>query len=243
MYGLGTIINVAAIIAGGIIGSLVGGRLKERFREIITMSIGLAVIFMGAGGAVSKMLVPSGTAFETTGTMMVIFSLVLGGILGEIINIDHHVDRFGTWLRNKTKNTGDAKFVDGFVNASLTVCIGAMAIMGALMDGLNKDPSILITKSILDFVSVLIMSASMGKGCIFSAIPVGILQGLVTVFAKLLAPVMNDAAMNNLSLVGSILIFCVGVNLMFQGKFRIKIANLLPAIIFAVVAAYIPFLN
>ena len=133
----------------------------------------------------------------------------------------------------------DARFVDGFVTASLTVCIGAMAVVGCIQDGRQGDWSILAAKAILVMIIILVMTASMGKGCIFSAVPVGIFQGAITFLAVLAEPLMTEEAVSNLSLTGSMLIFCVGVNLVW-GK-KIRVANLLPAIFLAVVWAFLPF--
>lgn len=116
-----------------------------------------------------------------------------------------------------------------------------MAVVGALMDGINGDYSILLTKGILDFVIILVMAASMGKGCIFSFIPVFLFQGSITLLAKLISPLMSPLAINNISLVGNILIMCIGINILADGKYRIKVANLLPAIVFAVIGALLPF--
>ena len=145
------------------------------------------------------------------------------------------MEQFGEWLKKKTGNSKDKRFVEGFVTASLTVCIGAMAIVGAIEDGIAGDATILITKAILDLVIIAVMAASMGKGCIFSAIPVGILQGGVTFLARAIKPFMTVAALDNLSLVGSVLIWCVGINLVW-GK-KIKVANMLPSVIVAVIWA------
>lgn len=243
MFGLGTVINVSAIVAGGLIGMLAGKILTQRFRKIVTVAMGLSVLTMSISGIVSEMLKVTDEGVTTGGTYVIIFSLVLGALSGELIDIDGKMERFGIWLKKKTGNARDPVFVDGFLDASFTVCIGAMAVMGAIMDGMGGDISILVTKSILDFVIILIMTASMGKGCIFSAIPVGIFQGSVTLLSRLIMPLMSDAAMSDLSMVGSILIMCVGINLLCDGKFRIKVANLLPSIVFAVAAAYIPFLS
>ena len=243
MFGLGTVINVSAIVAGGLIGMLAGKILTQRFRKIVTVAMGLSVLTMSISGIVSEMLKVTDEGVTTGGTYVIIFSLVLGALSGELIDIDGKMEKFGKWLKKKTGNARDPVFVDGFLDASFTVCIGAMAVMGAIMDGMGGDISILVTKSILDFVIILIMTASMGKGCIFSAIPVGIFQGSVTLLSRLIMPLMNDAAMSDLSMVGSILIMCVGINLFCDGKFRIKVANLLPSIVFAVAAAYIPFLS
>ena len=243
MFGLGTIINTGCIVVGGIFGLLFGKLLTERFQKILNAAMALCIIAMALAGTVAKMLVITETGVETQGTYVLLFSLVLGGIAGEAIDIDRKLERFGVWLREITKSTRDTGFVDGFVTASLTVCIGAMAVVGSVMDGVNGDYSILLTKGIMDFVLVLVMAASKGKGCVFSAVPVFLLQGSITVAARIISPLLNEAAMNDLSLVGSVLILCIGVNLLADGKFRIKVANLLPGIVFAVVAAYLPFLN
>lgn len=169
--------------------------------------------------------------------MMVIASMAVGAVFGELINLDDKLEKFGEWLKQKTGSAKDKSFVHGFVTTSLTVCIGAMAIVGAINDGIFGDYSILVAKSALDLVLVMVMTASMGKGCIFSAIPVGILQGSVTVLAKMIEPLMTDAALYNLSMVGSMLIFCVGVNLIWERK--IKVANMLPALVIAVVWALV----
>ena len=148
-------------------------------------------------------------------------------------------EAFGEWLKIKSGNAKDKKFVEGFVTASLTVCIGAMAIVGAIQDGILGDYSVLVTKSILDLIIVMVMTCSWGKGCAFSAIPVAILQGGVTALSAFIKPIMTPEALANLSMIGSILIFCVGLNLVW-GK-KIRVANLLPAIVFAVAAAFLPF--
>ena len=127
--------------------------------------------------------------------------------------------------------------MDAFVTASLTVCIGAMAIVGSIQDGILGDYSILAAKAVLDRIIILVMTCSMGKGCIFSAIPVAVFQGSITALAGLIRPLMTEAALGNLSMIGSILIFCVGVNLVW-GK-KLKVANMLPAVVFAVAAAFL----
>ena len=238
MYGLGTIINVGAIILGGLIGILFGRFIGDRHRDSLCKACGLAVIFIGVAGALKGMLSVVEGKITYGGDFLIIISLALGALVGEIINIEGGFEKFGSWLREKTKSTGDNKFIDGFVSASFTVCIGAMAIVGSINDGLYGDYTVLVTKSILDFIIIMIMAASLGKGTIFSAIPVAILQGGVTALSIVIKPIMTDTALHYLSVVGNILIFCVGINLVF-GK-KIKVANLLPAIIFAVICAFIP---
>lgn len=198
MPGLGTIVNAAAIILGGLAGLLFGKLIKPRIQETIMMACGVCVIFLGIAGAMEKMLTSS-----ADGTL------------------------------------GSGGFVDGFVTASLTVCIGAMAVVGSIQDGILGDHSTLFAKAVLDMVIIVVMTAGSGKGCIFSAIPVAVFQGTITALSRLLEPIMIPAALNNLSLVGSVLIFCVGVNLVW-GK-KIRVADMLPSLVFAVACAYLPW--
>lgn len=239
MAGLGTIINIAGILLGGVLGLLFGKLLKSQHQQALIRVCGVSTLFIGIGGALEGMLTVSGSGVISGSAMMIVVCLSLGALIGELLNIEDGFERFGQWLKIKTGNAKDRQFVDGFVTASLTVCIGAMAIVGAIEDGIAKDYSILATKAILDLIIIMVMTSSLGKGCIFSAIPVGILQGSVTVLATLLRPLMTPAAQANLSMIGSILIFCVGVNLVWDK--RIRVANLLPAVVLAVGAAFLPF--
>lgn len=231
MTGLGTMVNVAAIVIGGLIG-LAGGRLfSERMQETLMQGCAVAVIFIGIAGTMTKMLVVTPSGIETAGVMMMIISLSAGAVIGEVLDIDGKIERFGTYLKEKSGSAKDKGFVNAFVTASLTVCIGAMAVIGAIEDSLQGNYTILFAKALLDMLIIAVMAASMGKGCIFSAIPVGLFQGSITLLASFLAPYITDGGMANLSYVGNILIFCVGVNLLFPGK--IRVANLLPAIFIA----------
>lgn len=240
MIGLGTIINSSGIIAGGLIGLAAGKALKPKLRDSLTIAMGLCTLFIGGSGVLTEMLVYEDGRFSTQGSMMMILSLVLGCIVGELVDIESACERLGVWLKNKTGNGGDTRFVDAFVTASLTVCIGAMAVIGSIKDGISGDYSILATKAVLDLLIIIVMTASMGAGCIFSVLPVAVFQGLITLLARLIEPLMTDAAVSNLSLVGSVLIFCVGINLAFSR--HIRVGNLLPAIIFAVAFAFVPML-
>ncbi|MDY3930096.1 MAG: DUF554 domain-containing protein [Erysipelotrichaceae bacterium] len=231
MAGLGTLINALAIIAGGIIGMVFGKKIPERMQETLLKVNGTAVLFIGIGGVMSKMLTIKDGVVNTQGSMMMIGSLAIGTVVGELLDLDGWMHRFGVCLQKKTGNGSDSHFIEGFVSASLTVCIGAMAIVGAIADGINGNHSVLFAKAVLDLIIVMVMSASLGKGCLFSFVPVVILQGSVTLLAKLIAPLITTAALNNISYVGSVLIFCVGVNLVFDSK--IRVANILPAILVA----------
>lgn len=239
MPGLGTVINTAAIIFGGIGGLLFGRLLTERHQDTLTKACGICVLFIGISGALEGMLTIDGGALSSGRSVLVIACIAPGALIGETLNLEGQFERFGKWLKIKTGNARDKRFVDGFVTASLTVCIGAMAIIGAIQDGLLGDYSLLVTKAVLDFIIILIMTCSLGKGCMFSAIPVAVFQGGVTALAGLLRPLMTEAALANLSLVGSILIFCVGLNLVWDK--RVRVANLLPAVVIAVAVAFLPF--
>ncbi|MCI9146850.1 MAG: DUF554 domain-containing protein [Hungatella sp.] len=235
MAGLGTLMNVAGILAGGLAGLIFGKFMTQRYQDTLTMACGVSVMFIGIAGTMEKMMSVAGQSLTSGGTMMMIGSFMIGSLLGEWMNIEHYLEELGRWLKAKTGSSGDKLFVDGFVTASLTVCIGAMAVVGAIQDGIYGNYSILAAKAVLDLIIILVMTASMGKGCLFCAIPVGVFQGFITFLARLIEPFMTEAALNNLSLTGSMLIFCVGVNLIW-GK-KIKVANMLPTLLIAVIWA------
>lgn len=238
MFGMGTIINTAAIVAGGAGGALFGRFLKENVQDTLTRVCGVSTLFIAITGALEQMLTIENGAIVSGGAMLMILCLTIGAVIGELLNLEGAFERFGEWLKRKTGNAKDKRFVDAFVTASLTVCIGAMAIVGSIEDGISGDYSILATKAVLDFIIIMVMSCSMGRGTVFSAIPVAILQGSITALAGLVRPLMTEAALNNLSMVGNVLIFCVGINLVW-GK-KVRVANLLPAIVIAVIAAFLP---
>ena len=232
MRGLGTVINVGCILVGGVCGLAFGSRLKERMRETLMAAAGVAVLFLGLSGALEYMLAVVDGSLSTQGSMLMIGSLAIGAVVGELLDIEGGVERFGEWLKHKSNSAGDNLFVSSFVSTSCTVCIGAMAVVGSIEDAMYGDYSILLAKGILDAIIVCIMTASQGKGCIFSAIPVGVFQGLVTVLALFTGPFLTEPALARLSFVGSILIFCVGLNLILPQK-KIRVANLLPSIVVA----------
>ena len=239
MIGLGTIINTVAIIVGGLIGHFTGRLFKQEQQAALNKACGISVLFIAIAGAMQGMLHIDGGSIVSGKSMLVVLCLAIGTIIGELIGIEKGFERFGEWLKKKTGNSGDKEFVNAFVTASLTVCIGAMAIVGAIQDGILGDYSTLAVKSVLDLIIIAVMTSSLGKGCAFSAIPVLVFEGSITLLAKIISPVMTDMAIAYLALIGSILIFCVGVNLVW-GK-TIRVANMLPAVILAVIAAYIPW--
>lgn len=236
MFGIGTILNVALIIIGGIAGLFTGKFLKESLQDSLMKVTGVCVLFIGIAGTLQKMfLVNADGTLTTRGTMLMIVSIAVGTVIGEVCRIEEGMEYFGVWLKQKTGNAKDKKFVEGFVTATLTVCIGAMAVVGSIQDGIMGDYTILAAKAVLDFIIIMVMAASMGKGCAFSAIPVGIFQGSITVIAHFAGANVADLILDTLSFVGNVLIFCVGVNLVW-GK-KIKVASMLPALVVAVIMA------
>lgn len=234
--GLGTLINVAAIIAGGVCGALFGRFITESRQAMVLRATAIATMFIGASGAFSKLIVVNtdGT-LGTTGTINIVLSLAAGTFIGEIIDIDGFFNRIGAWLRHKSGNDGDSQFINGFVTASLTCGIGAMGIMGSIQDGVYGDISILAAKATIDFVLIIVMTCALGKGCAFSSLTVLVLQGTMTALAAVLSGFMTDTMLGALSMTGGILIFCIGFNLMWPDK--IKVANMLPALVITVIIA------
>jgi uncharacterized membrane protein YqgA involved in biofilm formation len=230
MRGLGVLVNTAAVICGGLIGLVLKRGLSRRFQDILTRACGIATIFIGAAGTLQGMLSVSADGSLTThGTMLLIFSLVLGGLCGEALNLEQGLERLGDKLKRAIRSKNDSHFVEGFVNASLIICVGAMAIVGSIQDGLTGDHSMIFAKSVLDFVILIVLASSYGVGALFSAAALFVYQGSLTLLGMAAGAVISDTLIAELSYVGSSLIFCVGVNLCF-GK-KIKTGNYLPALL------------
>lgn len=218
---LGTTVNLIAIICGGLVGVFFGKGFPDKLKTTVIQGIGLTVIIIGLQ-----------MALETNNVLIVITSLVLGGIIGESIDIEARLNHFGDYLEKKLSTKGEGKFTKAFVTTSLIYCVGAMAIVGALEDGLNGNHSILFAKSALDGITAVIFSSSMGIGVIFSAIPVFIYQGSISLFAGLLQGILSEPVVVEMSAVGGLLIFGIGINML--GIKEIKVGNLLPGVFIAV---------
>lgn len=229
MIGLGTIVNFAAIAAGGAAGSMVKNGLSQRFKTVIMQAIGLSVLIIGISGALQGMFaVTGGGKLDRQFVMSMIFSLVAGGIVGEWINIEDKLGKLGQWFQKKLVK-GESNFADGFVTASLVYCVGAMAIVGSLEDGLTGNTSTLFAKSILDGVSAIVFAATLGIGVSFSAFSVLLYQGGITLLAGFIKPWLTDVVISQISLVGSVLILGIGISMLEIKK--IKVGNMLPAIV------------
>lgn len=228
MIGLGTIINCGSVLAGASVGMLLKNGLSKRFEDTIMQGIGLCTMFIGIGGALSGLLTLENGQLSTQHTMLLILSLALGALIGEALNIEKHLEDFGIFCQDRLKSQGDSHFVEGFVSFSLLICIGAMAIVGSLQDGLSGDASLLIAKAIIDGIA-----ASLGKGVFLSILPLGVYQGGLTLLARFIRPWMTDELIAQMSCVGSVLIFAVSLNMIRKDK--IKVGNLLPAVFLPVV--------
>lgn len=220
---LGTIVNTLSIILGGLIGLIAKGRISKNINETIMNGLALCIIYIGISGAL-----------KGTNTIVIIISIALGGLVGEIIDIEKKLKKFGDKLEKKlSENNSNISISEGFVSATLLFCIGAMAIVGSLESGLNNNYSTLYAKSLLDGISAIIFSSTLGLGVLLSAFSVFIYQGSITLMAEFLSYYINDAAINSITAVGSILIIGLGLNML--GVTKIKISNLLPAIIIAAI--------
>jgi uncharacterized membrane protein YqgA involved in biofilm formation len=169
MIGLGTIINSAAIIAGGAVGHFTGKLFRQDQQNALNRACGISVMFIAVAGAMQGMLRIDANTLVSGKSMLVVLCLALGTVIGELTGIEKGFEKFGGWLKEKTGNGDDKQFVNAFVTASLTVCIGAMAIVGAIQDGIMGDCSTLAVKAVLDFIIIAVMTSSLGKGCAFQA--------------------------------------------------------------------------
>ena len=239
--GIGTLINATGVLLGGALGILIGHRISKNIQQAIMKAAGISVAFLGIIGACEHALKINDGKIISSGAMVLVVSMTLGTLIGEVLNIEKLFEDLGIYLKRVTKSSGDNRFVDSFILASLTICIGAMSILGAIQDALFHDYSILTAKAVLDFVTILIFTAANGRGSIFSVVPLIIFQGGITILGKFIEPIMTQGALTNLSMVGSVLIFCVGANLIWN--LNLKVANMLPAIVIAVIFAFIPIFN
>jgi uncharacterized membrane protein YqgA involved in biofilm formation len=230
---LGTLINIVAILAGATIGVLLGNRLPERLSRTLTDAMGLVVLVIGALNLAALQDADFVAAVTSAGTLLIVLgALLLGGITGSLLQIEARLEQFGGWLQRKTSGSGDRqKFIEGFVNSSLLFTIGPMAVLGALQDGLGNGFDILALKSTLDGFTAIAFAAALGWGVAFSAIPVGVWQGALTVIAVGAGALMPASVVASITASGGILLLGTGLRLL---QIRmVSVADLLPALVFA----------
>lgn len=220
---IGTIVNSVAVVIGCLIGFLIKGRLKTNISNTIMSGLGLCVLYIGVSGAL-----------KGEDTLLMIICIVIGALIGELIDIDKWLSRLGDIIERKVNKVGKSNIAiaEGFVSASLLFCVGAMAIVGSLESGLRGNHDTLFAKSLLDGVTSIILTSTLGIGVIFSAVTIFIYQGLITLGAGMLANVLSESVINNMTAVGSLLIIGLGFNIL--GITKIKVANMLPAVILPV---------
>ena len=222
----GALINAVVIIICGGMGVLLKGRINKSISETITRALGLCVCIIGISGALNGDL------------MLLVVSLMLGALTGELLKIDERLNNLGKNLQDRlTKGDGQSSFAEGFVTATLLFCVGAMAVVGSIESGLRNDQSIIITKSILDGAASVVFASYLGIGVLFSAIPVFLYQGAIEFFAGFLQNLLSDTLITQISAAGSVMIFAIGLNAALNTK--IKVANLLPGLLFAAGYYYI----
>ncbi|MBI4608540.1 MAG: DUF554 domain-containing protein [Candidatus Rokubacteria bacterium] len=219
----GTLVNVAAVLAGGGLGLLVGARLSPRLRGVITDALGLATILIGVR-----------LGLKTENPLIVIGSLVVGGLLGEWWDLEGKLERAGAWLKSRV-GSSEGSFVAGFVTASLVYCVGPMTIVGSIQEGLNGDAAVLYAKSMLDGAASIAFASSLGVGVLFSALTVLVVQGALTLLGAQLAFMLDERVLNEITGTGGALI--LGIGLLLLDVRRVPVANFLPALVAAVVLA------
>lgn len=218
---LGSIANAAAIIIGGVAGSIFKMGLRERFSSLIMSALGLFTLAIGMMFAA-----------ESKNIMVVVFSLVFGAILGEWINIEKKMNDLGNFVEDKLK-AREGNFSQGFVTASLLFCVGSMAIMGALQSGLTNEHKILFTKALMDGITSIVFASTLGIGVALSFLPVFIYQSAITLLASVIAPFLSEAVITEMTATGGVLLIGVGINILEIKK--IKVGNMLPAIFLPII--------
>ena len=229
MIGLGTLVNIGTIVVGGALGLILKRVLAKRITDTVMQGISLAVLVIGISGALSAAFTIVDGIIISEHVLIMIISLALGALIGELLRIEDRLDSFGIFCEKKlTKPDDESTFAQGFVTATLVFCVGSMAIVGSLEDGINKNSDILVAKAIIDGIAAMIFASTMGIGVLFSALTVGLYQGTLTILAAFLSPFFTEIVVMQMSLVGSILIMSIGLNMLKISK--IKTGNLLPAI-------------
>jgi hypothetical protein len=226
---MGTIVNAISIVVGSIIGFLLKKGIEEKYQAGINMALGLSVVVIAVNGIITNCITVEGTKLKSDYELLIVIALIIGVYIGEKLSIQDNLNGLSEKIEKKFNLSGFAK---SFVTGTIIYCVGAMAIIGALNDGLLHDPSVLYIKSILDGITSIILSATMGIGVLFSAIPVLIYQGTITLLANNLQSVLQGDLLNQICAIGYILVLCIGLN--FMKVTKIKTANFLPSLLIPV---------
>lgn len=224
---LGVIVNAIAVVIGSSIGLLCKKGIPEKYSDAIMKGIALCTLYIGISGSL-----------KGENTIVLIFSMVFGAAAGTALNIDGFLNSVGDRLERKIGKSGEKNTIaQGFVTASLLFCVGAMTLVGSLTAGLTGDNEMLFTKSVLDFISSMMLSVSLGIGVMFASVFVLVFQGAIALMAGLLEPVLSTAAINEIICAGSLMIIGLGLNML--GITKLKVANYMPGLIFAPVVLWL----
>ena len=227
--GIGTIINIISVIVGGCLGLLLKKILSSKITDTIMQGVGLAVLIVGLSGVFTSSVKVNDSSLSFENTLLMILSLALGGLIGSLLRINERLEALSDKISRRFSTAHTKSFSEGFLAASLLFCVGAMAIIGSLEDGLNRNPGVLISKSALDFISAMIFASTWGAGVLLSSLSVAVYQGLITLLAFLLAPLLSFEVISQMSLIGSVLIVGLSLDILKLTK-ELKVANLLPAV-------------
>ena len=229
---MGTLINSLLILVGGAIGLIFKKAVSKQMEYSIHKATGVAVLIIGICGVLSAMLKTNANGgISSSGELVLVVSLALGTFVGELLKLDERLNKGCTWIESKCKMSN---FSAGFITATMIYCIGAMAIVGAINDGLLGDSSTLITKGIIDGITSVVLAASLGYGVLFSAIPILIYQGGMTLLAGLLENILAGELLSNICMVGYALVMCIGINFLYNSDKQIKTVNMLPSLLIPV---------
>ena len=231
---MGTLINAALILLGGVIGLVFKKAVSKEMEYSVHKATGVAVLVIGICGILSSMLTVTEGKLSSSGELILVVSLTLGTFIGELVKLEERLNRGCKWIESKCKMSN---FSAGFITSTMIYCVGAMAIVGSINDGLLGDSSTLITKGILDGVTSVVLAASLGYGVLFSAIPILIYQGGMTLLAGLLDQVLVGELLSNICMVGYALVMCIGINFLYNGDKKIKTVNMLPSLLVPVAYA------
>jgi uncharacterized protein len=227
MIGIGTLVNAIAIILGGSIGTLLKQNLRNQYKDIMLSAVGLATLVLGFSGTLAGVFKVQDGSLSEQYILEIILFLVVGGILGVLLKISNRLDQFGNTMQEKIK-FGNGNFSKGFVTGTLIFCIGAMAIMGSMRDGMYHDYTVLYSKSILDFITAMVLASTLGVGVLFSAIPVAIYQLTITIIASIFGNFLPEETKLLMNIMGSILIIGISLNILEIKK--VNVADMLPAV-------------
>ena len=221
---IAVLVNAAVVILGGLLGMLLGKRLKTEYTKTIIAALGICTMVIGITGAIG-----------TSNILVAIVCLVVGTLVGELLKLEARLDGAGDWLKVKVAKNGNSRFTEGFVTASLLFCVGSMSIMGSFDAGLRGNYNTIFAKSVMDGIMALTFGATMGAGVLFSAVTILVYQGALTLLAGVMEPLLAPQVITEMSAVGGVMLIATGINILSLGKERIKVGNMLPALIFPAV--------